>query len=81
MANQDNLKKIAQEFVVIEEISKRMRRLQERQPLHETPHVQNSYPIWRGYNNYPAPKTIDSNQAAKKYGGVLVMEGRRKYRV
>lgn len=77
MAHQDNknLKKIAQEFAMIEEMCSRMRRL-ERQP-HDS-HVPNSYQIWR---NYPPPKTIDSNQAAKKYGGVIVMEGWRKYRV
>lgn len=74
MAQQDNLKKIAQEFVMIDEICSRMRR-PERQPYES---MQGTYQVWRGYN---APKTIDSTQAAKKYGGVLVMEGRRKYRV
>lgn len=74
MAHQENLKKIAQEFVMLEEMYNRMRRMERQQ--HES--AQNSYQIRR---NFGAPKTIDSNQAAKKYGGVVVMEGRRKYRV
>ncbi|KAG6428353.1 hypothetical protein SASPL_112604 [Salvia splendens] len=72
MANhQENLKKIAQEFVMMEEMYSRMRRM-------ERDSVQNP---WRNFGAAPIPKTIDSNQAAKKYGGVLVMEGRRIYRL
>ncbi|KAK6161076.1 hypothetical protein DH2020_004457 [Rehmannia glutinosa] len=66
MAPQENLSKIAKEgFAIIDEFYSRSRR-QESQ-IREYP-VQKSYPIWR---SFATPKTIDSNQAAKRYGGVL----------
>ncbi|KAL1548124.1 hypothetical protein AAHA92_16399 [Salvia divinorum] len=67
--HQENLKKVAKEFIMIEEMYSRMRRM-------ERDSAQNP---WRNFG--AAPKTIDSNQAAKKYGGVLVMEGKRIYRL
>lgn len=75
MAHQDNLNKIAQDFIMMDDLYNRKRR-QERQPYEAC--VQTSYSIWRSYA--PPKTTIDCTQAAKRYGGVLVMEGRRKYR-
>lgn len=80
MANQDKLVKIAQEgFFMVEEFypvrTRRVERYQ-RQPQ-ETP-VQKSFPsVWR---NFQTPKTIDSNQAAKLYGGIVISDGRREFR-
>ncbi|KAK4405521.1 Exopolygalacturonase [Sesamum angolense] len=75
MAHQENLVKIAQEgFALVEEFYSRSRR-PERLP-HENP-VQKTYPVWR---SFATPKTIDTYQAAKKYGGIVVLDGRRKYR-
>ncbi|KAK6161079.1 hypothetical protein DH2020_004460 [Rehmannia glutinosa] len=68
MAPQENLSKIAKEgFAIIDEFYSRSRR-QESQ-ICEYP-VQKSYPIWR---SFATPKTIDSNQAAKRYGGIESM--------
>ncbi|KAL0388832.1 UNVERIFIED_CONTAM: Polygalacturonase [Sesamum radiatum] len=75
MAHQENLVKIAQEgFALVEEFYSRSRR-PERLP-HENP-VQKTYPVWR---SFATTKTIDTYQAAKKYGGIVVLDGRRKYR-
>ncbi|KAL0348637.1 UNVERIFIED_CONTAM: hypothetical protein Sangu_1091500 [Sesamum angustifolium] len=70
MAHQENLVKIAQEgFALVEEFYSRSRR-PERLP-HENP-VQKTYPVWR---SFATPKTIDTYQAAKKYGGIVVLDG------
>lgn len=77
MANQENLVKIGQEgFSMVDDFYGQTRRSESLPQTHENP-VQKSYPKWR---NVATSRTIDCNQAAKKYGGVVIMDGRRKYR-
>ncbi|KAL3626553.1 hypothetical protein CASFOL_030102 [Castilleja foliolosa] len=72
MANKDNLGKIVKEFTTIDEFYNRTK-TQESQTCD-----QKSYPIRRGF---VGPKTpIDCNQAAKRYGGIVIKDFQRKNR-
>ncbi|KAL8481463.1 hypothetical protein ACS0TY_027289 [Phlomoides rotata] len=62
MEYQDNLNKVAEEFAMIDEFYRQMRMMEGRPQ--ENP-VQTP------------PKTIDSKQAAKRYGGFMEVTGRR----
>lgn len=62
MGNQKNLNKVAEEFVMMEELHSQMRRMERRAQ-------ENPVQIYQ-------PKTIDSIQAAKKYGGLMEVRPR-----
>lgn len=76
MAHKENLVKIGQEaFSIVEDFYGGRARAKSECPPDKDP-VQKPYPKRR---NLPPPKTIDIFQAARKYGGVVIMEGRIKY--
>ncbi|KAL6519804.1 hypothetical protein OROMI_032698 [Orobanche minor] len=74
--NKENLAKIADEgFAIIDEIYYRKKRLENQ--IHEHPSPK-SPPIRKDFGK---PKAIDCNEAAKRYGGVIIKEVRRKDRI
>lgn len=62
MAYQDKLNKVAEEFAMFDDFYSRVRKM-ERRPQENPVQYQ--------------PKIIDSKQAAKRYGGVMEVTGRR----
>lgn len=77
MANQENLVKIGQEgFSVMEDLFGQAKMLETLPEAHEN-RVKKSRSGWR---KSAASRTIDCNQAAKKYGGVVILDATSEYR-
>ncbi|KAH6789440.1 hypothetical protein C2S51_004446 [Perilla frutescens var. frutescens] len=77
MAHQlENLFKIGQEgFFAVDQLYNGG----SRRPEHRPPTCQVSGPNpYKKWCNEPPPTTINSNRTAKKYGGVVVMDGKRE---
>lgn len=77
MAHKEHLEKVGQDgFAMLKECKRgRLTHV-----THEI-EVQNPSPCPNSINFLAIPRTLDCNQAAKKYGGVVVKDFRRKFRI
>ncbi|KAL8514990.1 hypothetical protein ACS0TY_013902 [Phlomoides rotata] len=75
MANQENLVKIGEEgFCMLEDLYGQAKMLE------SLPQPQNAG-LTKNRKKSATPRTIDCNQAAKKYGGVVIMDVKTEYRI